>query len=127
MPCLRMTGRRRRSPKRPARPRRSPFLLLCPSRKRRSRPRVRSYPWHVQALAKAVRGEQAALVHTYSLALGIIFLDKLGGADLPAADREVIQSLALRLVAGQTSMGAWSYRCPLLSGSEERKLADYLR
>ncbi|OAI40645.1 hypothetical protein AYO40_04565 [Planctomycetaceae bacterium SCGC AG-212-D15] len=78
----------------------------------------------VQELATAVRAEQATLMHTYALALGIIFLDRLaaGGND-PA----LIQAFALRLAAGQSSMGAWSYGCPVLTEAEEKKFADYLR
>ncbi len=80
----------------------------------------------VQKAARLVRVEarDASLRHTtYQLSLAILFLDRLGDP----ADRPLIQSLALRLIAGQTSAGGWNYNCPLLSGAEEKQLFAFLK
>src|SRR5207237_7256182 len=73
----------------------------------------------VQAAAKAVREASAAnLTHTYSLALAIVFLDRLGEpGDVPQ-----IESLTVRLLAGQGATGGWSYDCPRLSDAEVKRL-----
>jgi hypothetical protein len=55
---------------------------------------------------------------TYAVALMILFFDRL---DDPA-DTPLIQGLALRLLAGQTASGGWSYSLPLLSGEDVRQL-----
>src|SRR5262249_29547547 len=54
---------------------------------------------------------------TYDLSLATLFLDRLGDKQ----DEPLIQSLALRLAAGQTTTGGWTYVCPPLA-AEERKL-----
>jgi hypothetical protein len=58
--------------------------------------------------ARYVRIQSARLRFTYSVALSLLFLDRLGdpGDDL------LIASLAARLVAGQCPTGAWHYDCP---------------
>jgi hypothetical protein len=73
----------------------------------------------VQGAAKAVREASAAnLTHTYSLSLAIVFLDRLGEpGDVPQ-----IESLTVRLLAGQTATGGWSYDCPRLSDAEVKRL-----
>jgi hypothetical protein len=78
---------------------------------------------HVVKLAKAVRAHQAELNHTYSLALVIYFLERLGDPK----DRPLIETYAMRLVAGQTAAGAWSYNCPILTAAEELTFVEYLR
>ncbi len=73
----------------------------------------------VQAAAKAVR-EAAAnnLTHTYSISLAIVFLDRLGEpGDVPQ-----IESLTVRLLAGQSADGGWTYECPRLSDAEVKRL-----
>jgi hypothetical protein len=55
---------------------------------------------------------------TYDLALAILLLDRLGEKQ----DRRLIQSLALRLAAGQRESGGWSYTCPPLSAPESETL-----
>ena len=56
---------------------------------------------------------------TYQRALAILFLDRLGDKK----DQELIQYLALCLIAGQhPTDGAWHYDCPLL----DRKLVPQL-
>ncbi|HEX4613813.1 MAG TPA: hypothetical protein VH092_36870, partial [Urbifossiella sp.] len=47
---------------------------------------------------------------TYEAALSILFLDRMG----EKKDRPLIQGLALRLIAGQTGSGGWSYKLPLI-------------
>ena len=76
----------------------------------------------VRLLVGRVRSAADAEHQTYDLALSILFLDRLGEAD----DRDVIRTLALRLVAGQNASGGWSYQCPLLPGSERDDLLDLL-
>jgi hypothetical protein len=55
---------------------------------------------------------------TYSLALSVLFLDRLG--DL--VDEPLIQALGVRLLAGQNPVGGWTYGCPRLGDEEERRL-----
>ena len=45
---------------------------------------------------------------TYELSLAILFLDRLG----ETTDKALIRTMALRLVAGQTAAGGWSYELP---------------
>lgn len=68
--------------------------------------------------------KRSSRVHdTYSLSLGVLFFDKLG----ERSDRELIQTFALRLVAGQESNGAWTYNCSTsLTPEEEKQLVTYL-
>src|SRR5262249_13403208 len=58
------------------------------------------------------------LNRTYELALVILFLDRLGDP----ADEKLIQTCALRLAAGQTPSGGWTYTCPLLRPAQEKNL-----
>jgi predicted Zn finger-like uncharacterized protein len=61
---------------------------------------------------------------TYQLALALLFLDRLGDKQ----DEELIQFLALRLIAGQrTDDGGWGYFCPPLARTETAKLLQLLR
>jgi hypothetical protein len=72
----------------------------------------------IQKAAKFVRAQVPKLNQTYELALAILFLDRLGDRK----DRGAIQSLALRLVAGQHPTGGWGYECRVLEPAEERTL-----
>jgi hypothetical protein len=72
----------------------------------------------VQRAAAAVRFDVPTLTHTYSLALSIMFLDRLGDS----ADVPLIESMAVRLLAGQVSSGGWHYDCPRISDAEARRL-----
>jgi hypothetical protein len=78
---------------------------------------------HVQKAAQHVRNAVPSLSWTYDLALGILFLDRLGDP----ADRPVIQTLALRLLAGQGNEGGWAYHCPVLRPEDERNLLTVMR
>ncbi len=59
---------------------------------------------------------RAAPTDTYSTALAVLFLDRLGQRD----DEERIRSLALQLIAGQTSGLGWTYQCPKLTVAQEQ-------
>jgi hypothetical protein len=77
----------------------------------------------VQAAAAFVRKAAGVLTRTYDISLAILFLDRLRDA----RDEPLIRSLALRLAAGQTALGGWSYNCPLLNKTQEKKLGELLR
>jgi hypothetical protein len=76
----------------------------------------------VTAASRFIRQSGPRLFRTYDLALAIFFLDRLEDVH----DRPLIRSLALRLAAGQTAWGGWSYNCPLLSSKQEKKLEQAL-
>jgi hypothetical protein len=74
---------------------------------------------HVRKAADVVRGAAPALTMTYAVSLSILFLDRLGDP----ADEVLIDSLAVRLLAGQSpSSGGWTYDCPSLPDPEVRRL-----
>lgn len=73
--------------------------------------------------ARLVRASAPRLEETYEIALSILFLDRLGDPK----DRKLVQSLALRLIAGQTATGGWTYRCPRLLVAQEGQLLRILR
>jgi hypothetical protein len=77
----------------------------------------------VKKAYRAVKFNSTNLDKTYEISLAILFLDRLGSSK----DRKLIQTLALRLVAGQNSAGGWTYHCPLLKVPEEKLLLTYLR
>src|SRR5262249_32009610 len=78
----------------------------------------------LEKAARAVREQSVALNKAYSLALAIMFLDRLGDP----ADAELIDSMAVRLLAGQDpQMGGWTYLCPGQSEAEVRRLQAALR
>jgi hypothetical protein len=68
---------------------------------------------------KFIRDQVPTLKHTYSVALSLIFLDRLGDpADVP-----LIESLTARLVAGQDpGSGGWLYSCPEPLPAEQARL-----
>jgi hypothetical protein len=73
--------------------------------------------------ADAVRKASIDLTHTYSIALSLLFLDRLGDRE----DEPLIKSLAERLLAGQNAGGAWSYSCPSISEEEKQRLREKLK
>ena len=77
----------------------------------------------VAAAAAAVRQASVTQDKTYSLALGILFLDRLGDP----ADAALIESMTVRLLAGQKPSGGWDYGCPSIPDSEMRRLASHLK
>jgi hypothetical protein len=59
----------------------------------------------IKAVVAAVRDATYAENRTYQISLCILFLDRLEDP----ADSPLIQMLAVRLLAGQSSMGGWAY------------------
>jgi hypothetical protein len=78
---------------------------------------------NIQQAAHYLRVRSAKLDTTYDLALGILFLDRLGDPQ----DKKIIQMFALRLIAGQSMTGGWGYKCPLLSPTAQQELLNVLR
>jgi hypothetical protein len=77
----------------------------------------------VARAADVVRQVSVSLTHNYSLSLSILFLDRLGDpADIP-----LIESMTVRLLAGQTQYSNWSYESPPISDAEVRRLTAHLR
>jgi hypothetical protein len=76
----------------------------------------------IQKAAEFVRAAVPRLSRTYELSTAILFLQRLGDPK----DQPLIRSMALRLVAGQTSAGGWSYQCPILSPNDEDVLCSLL-
>ncbi len=72
----------------------------------------------IKHAAEHVRTTSIKLTETYDIALAIFFLDKLG----TPLDIALIESLTIRLLAGQTSVGAWSYNCPAITEAEAKRL-----
>jgi hypothetical protein len=77
----------------------------------------------VQNAATTIRNLAASNNQTYDIALAILFLDRLGDPK----DRELIQSLGLRLIAGQTVSGGWVYTCNVLSATDSESLKAALQ
>src|SRR5262249_4008299 len=77
----------------------------------------------VQKAARVIRAKADKLDFTYDLGLSILFLDRFGDPQ----DRQLIQVFALRLIAGQTSTGGWSYKCPILPKSIHDQLFSVLK
>lgn len=81
----------------------------------------------VQKAVATVRRESHRLTHTYALALSILLLDRLQEErEKPdPKDRELIQRIAVQMIAGQNVNGGWFYHCPTLSREDaQRYLAD---
>ncbi len=68
--------------------------------------------------ADAVRHAGPKLNYNYSICLAILFLDRLGDAN----DIPLIESLTVRLLAGQNTSGGWNYFCPPVPDAEARRL-----
>jgi hypothetical protein len=77
----------------------------------------------VQKAAAIVRASAPKIDTTYELALSILFLDRLGDP----RDESLIETFALKLIAGQRPSGGWSYRCPSLTAATQRQLVTVLR
>jgi serine/threonine protein kinase len=72
--------------------------------------------------AEALRQASVKLTHNYSISLAILFFDRLGNSN----DIPLIESLAVRLLAGQSTTGGWNYSCPPVSDAEVRRLQGIL-
>ena len=77
----------------------------------------------IQKAARELRQASIELTHTYSLALAILFFDRLADP----ADTYLIQSLAVRLRTGQTYADGWSYYTPRPSAEQVRRLTTWLK
>jgi hypothetical protein len=77
----------------------------------------------VKQAAEAVRRDSTHLTRTYSLALSILFLDRLG----EEADVPIIEAHAVRLLAGQNARGGWNYDCPDVPEADARRLSSLLK
>jgi hypothetical protein len=77
----------------------------------------------VRRAAETVRSASPTLNDTYSLALAVLFLDRLGDS----TDAPLIESMTVRLMAGQNSDGGWSYTCPDQGAAEVARLTTYLK
>ncbi len=77
----------------------------------------------VTKAADVVREESGRLTFTYSLSLAIMFLDRRGSTE----DRDLIRSMALRLIASQSRWGGWGYHCSLLTSKQEQDLLNSLK
>ncbi|HJT76094.1 MAG TPA: hypothetical protein VJ739_02740, partial [Gemmataceae bacterium] len=78
---------------------------------------------HVRKAASVVRGAALQLTMTYAMSLSIFFLDRLGDS----ADEILIDSLAVRLLAGQNpTTGGWSYDCPPLPEADIKQVQALL-
>lgn len=83
-------------------------------------------PANDPAIRKAAAGLREAsveLTHTYSIALVIMFLDRLGEPD----DDYLIQALGVRLLAGQHPSGGWSYDCPRPTSDQGKRLLTHVQ
>lgn len=76
----------------------------------------------IQKSADFLRTKSLKTNRTYELSLALLFFDRLGDPK----DKKLIQSLALRLVAGQHRTGGWSYRCLTLNATNEAALIQSL-
>jgi hypothetical protein len=75
----------------------------------------------VQAVQR-VRAQAPSSPSTYDMALMILFLDRLG----EARDKDLIQTLALELIASQGVLGGWNYNCHLLKPEKQKELLELL-
>ncbi len=76
----------------------------------------------IQKAAAELRRASVELTHSYSLSLAILFFDRLG----EPGDGYLIQSLAVRLLGGQTYADGWSYKSPAPNPEESRRLSAWL-
>jgi hypothetical protein len=76
----------------------------------------------IQKAAAFIRPKALKTDGTYEISLAILFFDRLGDPK----DKKLIQSLALRLIAGQYYTGGWSYFCPKLKADQEAALLKAL-
>jgi hypothetical protein len=76
----------------------------------------------IQKAAEYLREKCKKTCYTYDLGLAILFFDRLGDPK----DKSLIQSMALRLIAGQSYTGGWSYRCLPVKEKQEEALLNSL-
>lgn len=76
----------------------------------------------IQKAASFIRSKLPHTDDTYELSLAVLFLDRLGDP----ADKKLIQTCALRLIAGQYWTGGWSYVCPRFKEGQDAALLKLL-
>jgi hypothetical protein len=84
----------------------------------------------VEKVIQTVQAEAPRLTFTYSVALSILFLDRLNQCKDRSPDpnqRELIQRLAVQMMAAQNASGGWGYTCPLLAPWQHEKYLSELR
>jgi hypothetical protein len=74
----------------------------------------------MQTAIAAIRTQCISTNKTYNLALCILFFDRLGDPE----DVPLIESLTVRLLAGQGRTGGFSYTCPEIPPEEVRRLTN---
>jgi hypothetical protein len=74
----------------------------------------------IKSAAEYVRKHGLTTTHVYSLALCILFLDRL---DVPS-DTPLIESMIVRLLAGQNKSGNWSYNTPAIADLEMKRITS---
>jgi hypothetical protein len=77
----------------------------------------------IQRAAEFARERCPHINHTYAAALFLLFFDRLNDP----RDKECIEELAMRLVAGQSAQGGWSYNVPILTRQHVAALTAFLR
>jgi hypothetical protein len=58
--------------------------------------------------AKHVRLQASEMTHTYTISLSVLLLRRLNYLE----DLPLVESLGIRLLAGQNTVGGWGYHCP---------------
>jgi len=84
----------------------------------------------VEKVSKTVREETPRLTFTYSVALCILFLDRLNQSTERIPDpsnQELIQRLAVQMMAAQNAKGGWGYSCPVLTPARYGQLVEDLK
>lgn len=77
----------------------------------------------IESAAAAIRDASPTMTRTYTIALSIMFLDRLGDhRDVP-----LIESLTVRLLAGQKPDGGWGYDCPPIAPDEVTRLQNAVK
>ncbi len=75
----------------------------------------------VKTITRMIRDAAPMQTRTYEIALCLMYFDRLRDpADVP-----MLQALAVRLLAGQTNSGGWSYECiTAVSGEDQKRLRE---
>src|SRR5262249_38837911 len=77
-----------------------------------------------------VHAEAPNLRYTYSLALSVLFLDRLTQCEERKnnpKDVQLIRNIALQLIAAQNRQGGWNYNCELLNDGQREDLLKRLQ
>jgi hypothetical protein len=77
----------------------------------------------IEKAAAALRTASVKMTYTYSLATLVMFFDRLGDP----GDIALIESVTVRLLAGQQADGGWKYQCPAISEAEMRRLTEHIK